>query len=61
MTPAEIADEIRSALADLPAGDAAVQHLLADALDAVSDGLPADHVGTILRTAMGRLDAAPPV
>lgn len=59
MTPAEIAAEIRSGLADLPAGDAGLRRLLADALDAVSDGLPADHVGSILRAALGRLDASP--
>ena len=59
MTPAEIAGAIRSALADLPGGDADARRLLADALDAVSDGLPADHVGTILRTALGRLEASP--
>ena len=59
MTPAEIADAIRAAVRDLPPGDSDSRRLLTEALDALSDGLPADHVGSILRTALGRLDTSP--
>jgi hypothetical protein len=61
VTPAEIADEIRSGLADLASGPGDARRLLTDALDALSDGLPADHVAAILRAALGRLDDRPSV
>jgi hypothetical protein len=54
VTPAEIAAEITSALQDV---DGVPRRLLQEALDALSDGLPAEHVETIVRLALRSLDA----
>ncbi len=56
MTPAEIAGEIIAALQGV-AGEP--QRLLSEALDSLSDGMPADHVATILRLALDKLDRSP--
>lgn len=53
VTPAEIAAEIAAALAE-SVGEP--RRLLAEALDALSDGLPGDHVETILQAALKRLE-----
>lgn len=57
MTPAEIAHEVSAALEQTPAGDPNLHRLLNQALDAVSDGLPADDVSMILREALRRFHA----
>ena len=59
ITPSEIAEVIRDAretpdLARL-AGGARVQRFLGEALDAVSDGMPADYVAMILYAALGAI------
>jgi hypothetical protein len=57
VTPAEIGAEIRAAL---DGAEGAPRQLLQQALDALSDGQPADDVETILRLALRSLDAASP-
>lgn len=55
ITPSEIAAEIRDALEmadDLPPR---VRKYLLEALDAVSDGMPADYTAMALRAALGAL------
>ena len=56
VTPGRIAEAVRDALerAD-DARSPKVRQYLGDALDAVSDGMPADHVGMILYAALGAL------
>ena len=56
MTPAQIAAEIQAALGGAQ-GEA--RPLLQQALDALSDGLPADDVATILSRALTRLNSTP--
>ena len=53
MTPAEIASEIEAAVDQL---EGEPRRLLREALDAVSDGLPADDVATLLRRALAGLE-----
>jgi hypothetical protein len=55
VTPAEIASEISAALAR---AEGEPRRLLQEALDAVSDGLPADHVATILKAALANLSGS---
>ena len=57
MTPAAIAAEIQVALRG--ATGARSRRLLTEALDAVSDGLPADDVASILRRVLVVLEAGP--
>ena len=54
VTPSEIAEVIRDAIEseDLVGADQ-VRRYLGDALDAVSDGMPADFVAMILYAALG--------
>lgn len=54
MTPTEIAEVIRDAMEarDLDPGGK-VRTYLGEALDAVSDGMPADYVAMILYAALG--------
>ncbi len=59
VTPSEIAEVIRDAMeatsaAELPR----VRRFLGEALDAVSDGMPADFVAMILYAALGALGEA---
>ena len=60
VTPAEIAGEVDAALTSGPdpLSDEA-RRLLLDGADAISDGLPADHVVTILNRALARLTLGP--
>jgi hypothetical protein len=54
VTPAEIAAELRQAIASAELRDRpGVVARLGEALDAVSDGMPEDYVATILRSALG--------
>jgi len=63
ITPSQIAEVIRDAreAPDLAwaAGGARVQRFLGEALDAVSDGMPADYVAMILYAALGALRESP--
>ena len=52
ITPTEIAEAIRDCL-ELP--ETAVRRYLGEALDAVSDGMPADFVAMTLYAALGAL------
>ena len=56
MTPSELAEVIRDAL-ETPEllRDRQVVKYLQEALDAVSDGMPADYTAMILYSALGRL------
>ena len=56
MTPSELAEVIRDAL-ETPelVHDRQVVKYLQEALDAVSDGMPADYTAMILYSALGRL------
>ena len=56
MTPSELAGVIRDAL-ETPelVRDRQVVKYLQEALDAVSDGMPADYTAMILYSALGRL------
>ncbi len=58
LTPSELAELIRDAL-DAPTlvDDKVVVRYLHEALDAVSDGMPADYTAMILYSALGRLTA----
>ncbi len=63
ITPSQIAEVIRDAreapdLARLP-GSVRVQRFLGEALDAVSDGMPADNVAMILYAALGAIKESP--
>ena len=55
MTPAQIGAEIEAALRG---AEGEPRQLLQQALDALSDGLPADAVATILGRALARPDAS---
>ena len=56
MTPSEIAEVIRDAIESPElARDRQVIAYLQQALDAVSDGMPADYTAMILYSALGRL------
>ena len=56
VTPSEIARSIRDCLADSRLnGSGRVRKYLLEALDAVNDGMPADHVAMLLYAALGVL------
>ena len=61
LTPSEIAEAVRDAL-ELAEIDAVpnVRRYLGEALDAVSDGMPADFVAMILYAALGALQEGGP-
>jgi hypothetical protein len=56
VTPAEIAQEVRAALA--ASGPSPAAALLHEALDATSDGMPADYTARILDRALRSLGEA---
>ena len=60
VTPAQIAAEVRAAL-EVGGGHSSdtAQKLLREALDAVSDGLSAEHVSVALNAALLALERAP--
>jgi hypothetical protein len=59
VTPSELAEGIRDALEDPELiRDPQVKKYLNEALDAVSDGMPADYTAMILYSALGRLGEA---
>lgn len=53
MAPPEIASEIQAAI---ELADGVLRRRLTEALDALSDGLPADDVATILRSTLDQLE-----
>jgi hypothetical protein len=56
ITPSEIAEMIRDALEEVgPEGDPRLRRFLNEALDAVSDGMPADYVAMSLYAALGAM------
>ena len=60
VTPSEIAGQIRDAMeqSSTSSAPANVRRYLGEALDAVADGMPADHVAMILYAALGAAQEA---